>query len=429
MANVFDQFDTPAKSTLSKMSTEDLLRAYQGTAPAPAPTGDLSSMSTEDLLRAYQQPEPAKDVQGQVSIPYLGKPSLIGMAKGLWNSAKSAATLPGDVYAGKVDPTSEEGIKRAADMAMLTQMGGRASVARREATAPLSNEEILSLTSKGYNEIRDAMRSVPLSEDYLKNVQGIVADHVNNVGPRAKRAPEAHAAIEDLAKGKDMGDLIDSWRNLRDIAKMGGEEGAAAKMGKNALEVAIDQQNPGLVQSLKDLDKNWAIAKTVQEREQLLKDAITAGASSGPSAGKRIQQAFAPLLKKGRDEFMSPEVKASVEDVVKPGIGIQALRAAEKLDPRSLTGAALQTAAGIKTGGLSLLTAPALMAAGTGARAMQDRIMQNRARTMLDTMRAEAPANMAQPGYQAGGNIGLAPLPAPFPLVPAMNYPDRRVRW
>jgi hypothetical protein len=48
MANVFDQFDTPAPNvfnqfdaqtaraapTLSEMSTEDLLRGYQGTAPA-----------------------------------------------------------------------------------------------------------------------------------------------------------------------------------------------------------------------------------------------------------------------------------------------------------------------------------------------------------------------------------------------------------
>jgi hypothetical protein len=55
--------------------------------------------------------------------------------------------------------------------------------------------------------------------------------------------------------------------------------------------------------------------------------------------------------------------------------------------------------------------------------------MRNRAQGIFDAMRAEAPANLAQRGYRPAYNIGLAPLPAPFPLVPAMNYPERRVRW
>src|SRR5262245_30159858 len=49
---------------LSAMSTEDLLRAYQSTGTAAAPTRDLSAMSTEDLLRAYQATGQGGQMQG-----------------------------------------------------------------------------------------------------------------------------------------------------------------------------------------------------------------------------------------------------------------------------------------------------------------------------------------------------------------------------
>lgn len=43
-----------------------------------------------------------------------------GVLRDMWGAAK----LPGDVYAGRVDPTSDEGIKRAADLAGLGFTGG-----------------------------------------------------------------------------------------------------------------------------------------------------------------------------------------------------------------------------------------------------------------------------------------------------------------
>lgn len=53
--------------------------------------------------------------------PYIGSPNfrLSTILRHVFDTAKSGATLPGDVYAGRVDPTSEEGIERAADLAMF----------------------------------------------------------------------------------------------------------------------------------------------------------------------------------------------------------------------------------------------------------------------------------------------------------------------
>lgn len=48
----------------------------------------------------------------------------------LAQAAYQAATLPGDVYAGRTDPMSDEGIGRAADLAGLVMTGGIGGVAR-----------------------------------------------------------------------------------------------------------------------------------------------------------------------------------------------------------------------------------------------------------------------------------------------------------
>ena len=67
------------------------------------------------------------------------------MAKSAWEAAK----LPGDVYAGRVDPLSDEGIGRAADLGGLVMGGtyagaprgamGSGPVFRAETTGPLSS--------------------------------------------------------------------------------------------------------------------------------------------------------------------------------------------------------------------------------------------------------------------------------------------------
>jgi hypothetical protein len=46
-----------------------------------------------------------------------------GMLRDMWGAAK----LPGDVYAGRVDPTSDEGIKKATGLAGMAMMGATAA--------------------------------------------------------------------------------------------------------------------------------------------------------------------------------------------------------------------------------------------------------------------------------------------------------------
>ncbi|BAQ43968.1 hypothetical protein [Methylobacterium aquaticum] len=61
-----------------------------------------------------------------------------GMAQGLLDAAK----LPGDVYAGRVDPMSDEGIQRAGDLAGFAMTGGIAAPAKASGEAVLGSGPI-----------------------------------------------------------------------------------------------------------------------------------------------------------------------------------------------------------------------------------------------------------------------------------------------
>ena len=73
------------------------------------------------------------------------------MAKSAWEAAK----LPGDVYAGRADPLSEEGIGRAADLGGLVMGGTYAGAPRgavgagpvRRGNAPMSHDDLVRFTN------------------------------------------------------------------------------------------------------------------------------------------------------------------------------------------------------------------------------------------------------------------------------------------
>ena len=430
--------------TLPEISTQDLLRAYNSpdTPAAAPPAGDVSSISTQDLLRAYHAPEKSAEVPGQITIPGIGKPSIIGFVKGLYNTAKSGATLPGDVYAGRVDPLSDEGIGRAADLAAVTTTGSIPSVARRAATKPLAASEIEAAATKTYQDVTEAARATPIAappapvpRDYMapltrerpapavrqpagmttREVVNEVRKFADEGGPRAKTAPLVHAEIDSMAKAKDLGDLIDSRRELtRIIREERGPDVAAAAMALKRLDPILDQLAAGTSTALREADKNYAIAKKVAGIELRIKEAVEKQRDQ-TLAGNRIKKAVEPLLEKGQSERMSDPVRRAIERAARPGMAVNMLRPFAAFDPTS-------RALGPMLSGLAGLAHPGALAAmpvGMGARAMYDRILKNRAAGISPTIRAEAPASMAQPGYRAGGNVGMPSMRVP--VAPAAS--------
>lgn len=102
---------------------------------------DFNSRWGVDQAPVAQQPQgPIDKLLGINGPRYQTWPERL--ARGLIGQAESAATLPGDVYAGRVDPNSDEAIARSADFATLLsptlKTGGNALVAAAASKKPLT---------------------------------------------------------------------------------------------------------------------------------------------------------------------------------------------------------------------------------------------------------------------------------------------------
>lgn len=339
------------------------------------------------------QPLPAFGIGGW-------QPSAAGMAKDLAGTVQSGVTLPGDVYAGKVDPLSDEGIKRSFDLASVTPLSTLPTAGVRPATAALPSAEIRGAAETSYDAIRARTRGDLIDSNY----SNAVADHMRAIvedagGARRKLAPDTHAIIDDVVKAKDIADLVDSRKQLGKLARKGGEEGQAASVARGAIDEALGPEITGIT---KTADRNYAISARAEEFERKIKNAQIKAANrgSGGNEGNLIRQAVEPLTLEGAKN-VSPEVLAAAQRVTKPGAGVQALRAMSGFDPfhsKLMSAITLQ--------GMNPLTLPTA-ALGAGARMGYDRILRNRARAISEALRAEAPATLVQPGYRPGGVISM----------------------
>jgi len=115
----------------------------------------LSDVSITDLFSGspdFSQPYSGAILPG--SRPAGGSGSFDSDA-GLVGPMKRALTLPGDVYSGKINPSSPEGMLRALEGAMMispASMGGPKAGPRLTAPAPPTREALRDATKSGYRE-------------------------------------------------------------------------------------------------------------------------------------------------------------------------------------------------------------------------------------------------------------------------------------
>lgn len=124
---------------------------------------------------------------------------------GLLGSFKRAVTLPGDVYAGKVDPFSPEGIGRAGELAGFfspmnpaVRSGGYAVPGVRQGMQPAkveppTAEALKAAASKGYNDVRDM--GVQYSADSVVNHVGGLRAKLEQDGFLGELAPKTFAIL------------------------------------------------------------------------------------------------------------------------------------------------------------------------------------------------------------------------------------------
>jgi hypothetical protein len=243
---------------------------------------DITTLSDAELqgMAAPTAPAPAApSVPGQISIPGLGKPSLIGMAKSLFETAKSGVTLPGDVYQGKVDPLSEQGIKRATDLASVTMLPSAGRTIAAKAVPETTIADLKAAATPTYQRLTELGNTVPLTSQAKIDLTQSVVNELGPQGLRSANAPRTYREITRMSGASDLNDIAIARDKMRDIAngisenrliRVTGHDSTAARKAMDKLDDQIEQLSPGWVDAMKQADANWAAARRA---DKVLKEA------------------------------------------------------------------------------------------------------------------------------------------------------------
>ena len=171
--NPFDQFDPPQQKAAPNPFDQ-----FDAAAPAPRSAA----------------PQPHRYSILPISEDAQGNPHFDSNA-GLLGAIKSALSLPGDVYTGKVDPLSDQGIDRAAGMAELvtpannfgsTIAGGVRSV--MPAAAVPTADALRDAASAGYDQVRNM--GVNYAPDAVGQMASGIQSDLNGDGILSQLAPQ-----------------------------------------------------------------------------------------------------------------------------------------------------------------------------------------------------------------------------------------------
>lgn len=132
---------------------------------------------------------------------------------GILGAITNAATLPGDVYAGKVDPNSDEGMRRATDMGALLSgvnpavrsgdawLPGPKGVGSRAPVNPPTTGELYDAASAGYKQARNL--GVQYTASSVLDAMGKAQSDLEADGILAENAPSTFRTLKGLTTPPD----------------------------------------------------------------------------------------------------------------------------------------------------------------------------------------------------------------------------------
>jgi len=295
------------------VSDPEVLRQLNGGAAKPVWSGSVLPVS--------------KDASGAVHFD--SNAGILGMAKGIVNSGMRVFQTPHDVYSGKIDPKSDEGIARAAEMATwlsptgaATRAGSKfvpgASLAVKpgEAAVP-TQQQLKDAAQAGYTRMRAL--GVDYAPEAVAERTGEIGRQLATGGFTERTAPNTVAVLRELANGPKPGPgdkvivplsgLADARAELGAIAGGGDRDAAGAKVAKRLIEDFI--QNPpekGVVagpaseasRELFGASSNYAAAKRSEDISGIgtRQQRRAAAANSGQNIDNAIRSRVASTLDK-----------------------------------------------------------------------------------------------------------------------------------
>lgn len=292
--------------------------------------------------------EPAKT--GRISLPFIGEPSLIGMAKGIGR----AVSLPSEVYRGEVDPLSKEGIARTTELAGLTSpmapgrgLAARPIQAAPDVPTPLPQEVI----SAGGALMREAEAS-PIAIDPRAVFNLVTATRNKLVGGHGPvLAKGVHDELALLQKSAQ--DALRAGRPLTapDMVQYRSaltrhSEGkpsattSAAGSAKNTFDNWLRENAPTLAATMDEATGNFRAGHLAAEVAAPVNRANIGAqtANSGMNVENRIRSTLGNIVAKEKERELhgwrqrySPEARAAIEEAAIPTFGENLQRAASNV--------------------------------------------------------------------------------------------------
>lgn len=264
---------------------------------------------------------------------------------GIVGAIKRALMLPGDAMAGKVDPTSQEGIGRALEFAgtfspatpgLRSGAGlvpGEAQQLRQSVPKVPSADDLFAEAGRNYDAMRES--GVDYASDAVKNAAQAMKSRLEEQGFDAEVAGKTHSILNKLSSPPE-----------GSVANIKGLHSARKTFGKIAQNYNDPTDQSAATQVIRGLDEfigaddpSSVVAGTASEAANALKagnanyaaasrsDSLTgveraadlraAAANSGTNTGNAIRQRIASALLKPKDASgYSPEELTSLEKIV-----------------------------------------------------------------------------------------------------------------
>lgn len=265
----------------------------------------------------------------------LTKVRLSDVVKGMAESVKSGATLPGDVYSGRVDPMSEEGKSRAWDLAQFgspLSAGSRARQVAPEALAPVAREasEAGVTLSAGQRSGNPALRS---TEDAM--LGGAHGPQAQNIAQAAREAQNLELRGARDAVSERLGTAADGTQvRLDRAADAGGIVGqrvddvaAQAQAALAARNAALQAEREALFRGAQNASESMGARFNPQGFAPVDAGGAVAGATrqAADRAKAGYQQAYRETFNRQGEiapEFFTGVNKPGSQSVMAPGAAV-----------------------------------------------------------------------------------------------------------
>ena len=363
-----------------------------------------------------------------------------GLGRNLYDMAKNLATISGDAYTGRMDPTSPEGFERALEagfsvsptskfvprISPLKPMGPYPGYQTRKTTPPTGE----SLKQMGKEQLQDYTSSnVQYSVPALKRVADEADVEFAKTGTiNPYTAPQTYEKIKRIQSAPDnvgfdspnVRGLVTELQGIRRIPDASDADKRAADAFIDRVYNFVERPNPedivsGPAVSAGRLHEsgrgNYAAGKRseVIGREVTSAERQAASANSGQNLGNALRQKARTVLENRRKNLgFNADELAAIEGVVMGTRGRNAMRDIGNNLKNAIYGASAGIGAGyLANPFLGLGVAGGLQAAGRGLKAGERALTRGALREADELIRSRSPAYRGMPQTE---RFGMSPL-------------------